>query len=123
MTPQFYYTPANTHIDLFGLDPYPVHTDCLTASTSTSSLLPFRQPRPIGIPQKDLVPVYQAFGGGGYASWIMPTAAQEQQILAEWGSVLPNPAFDFAYSWGVQDGDTALTKIKRFNRSSPLTMR
>src|SRR6185312_8247072 len=35
--------------------------------------------------------------------------AQEQQILSEWGSVLPNPAFDYAYSWGVQDGDTALS--------------
>jgi hypothetical protein len=64
----------------------------------------------IGIPQKDLVPVYQAFGGGGYASWILPTAAQEQAILSEWGSVLPNPAFDYAYSWGTQDGDTALSQ-------------
>jgi hypothetical protein len=25
------------------------------------------------------------------------------------GSVLPNPAFDYAYSWGVQLGDTALS--------------
>jgi hypothetical protein len=62
----------------------------------------------IGIPQKDLVPVYQAFGGGGYASWILPTAAQEQAILSEWGSVLPNPAFDYAYSWRTQQGDAAL---------------
>src|ERR1700687_1547843 len=27
LTPQFVYTPANTGIDLFGLDPYPVQTN------------------------------------------------------------------------------------------------
>jgi hypothetical protein len=27
VAPQFYYTPANTDIDLFGLDPYPVQTN------------------------------------------------------------------------------------------------
>ncbi len=56
------------------------------------------------------MPVYQAFGGGSYASYILPTAAQEQAILSEWGSVLPNPAFDYTYSWGSQDGDTALSQ-------------
>jgi hypothetical protein len=55
------------------------------------------------------VPVYQAFGGGGYSDWILPTPAQEQQILSTWGSVVPAPAFDYAYSWGVQVGDTALS--------------
>jgi Ca2+-binding RTX toxin-like protein len=39
----------------------------------------------------------------------MPTAAQEQQILSTWGSVLPHPAFDYAYSWGSQSGDTSLS--------------
>jgi hypothetical protein len=28
--------------------------------------------------------------------------------LSEWGSVLPNPAFDYAYSWRTQQGDAAL---------------
>ena len=27
VTPQYYYTPANSDIDLFGLDPYPVQTN------------------------------------------------------------------------------------------------
>jgi hypothetical protein len=63
----------------------------------------------IGIPQKDLVPTYQAFGGGSYSTYILPTPAQEQAILSEWSSVLPNPAFDYAYSWGTQEGDTALS--------------
>src|SRR5205085_2691189 len=42
------------------------------------------------------------------SSWTLPTASQEQQILATWGSVVPQPAFDYAYSWGVQNSDAAL---------------
>jgi hypothetical protein len=38
----------------------------------------------------------------------LPTASQEQQILATWGAVVPQPAFDFAYSWGIQENDSAL---------------
>jgi hypothetical protein len=26
--------------------------------------------------ESQIVPVYQAFGGGGYAAWILPTSAQ-----------------------------------------------
>ena len=55
------------------------------------------------------MPDYQAFGGGTYAKWILPTATQEEQMLSRWGSLLPNPAFDYAYSWGTQLGDTALS--------------
>src|SRR6202046_1494713 len=109
-TPQFYYTPANSDIDLFGLDPYPVNTNVPGNYDLNTIPLAVQAAESIGIPQKDLVPVYQAFGGGGYASWILPTAAQEQAILSEWGSVTPNPAFDYAYSWGSQDGDTALSQ-------------
>lgn len=109
LTPQYYYTPANTHIDLFGLDPYPVQTNVPNNYDLNIIPLAVQAAESSGIPQNDLVPVYQAFGGGGYASWILPTAAQEQAILSEWGSVLPDPAFDYAYSWGVQAGDTALS--------------
>jgi Bacterial Ig-like domain len=109
-TPQYYYTPANSDIDLFGLDPYPVNTNVPNNYDLNTIPLAVQAAESIGIPQQDLVPVYQAFGGGGYASWILPTATQEQAILSEWGSVLPNPAFDYAYSWGSQDGDTALSQ-------------
>ncbi|HEY7578964.1 MAG TPA: alkaline phosphatase family protein, partial [Acetobacteraceae bacterium] len=37
-----------------------------------------------------------------------PTAAQEQTILSTWAQYVPNAAFDVAYSWGVQNNDTAL---------------
>ena len=103
------YNPANTDIDLFGLDPYPVRPqftggvdyDVISAGVSAAQAA--------GIPVNRIVPVYQAFGGGGYASWTLPTPAQEQQILSTWASVVANPAFDYAYSWGAQDGDQALS--------------
>jgi hypothetical protein len=110
LTPQYYYTPANTDIDLFGLDPYPVQTNVPNNYDLNIIPLAVQSAESIGIPQQDLMPVYQAFGGGSYASYILPTGAQEQAILSEWGSVLPNPAFDYTYSWGSQDGDTALSQ-------------
>jgi hypothetical protein len=109
LTPRYYYTPANTGIDLFGLDAYPVQTYVPNHYDLNVIPLAIKEAEAIGIPQQDLVPVYQAFGGGGYPSYILPTAAEERQILSTWGSVLPNPAFDYAYSWGVQLGDTALS--------------
>jgi hypothetical protein len=39
------------------------------------------------------VPVYQAFGGG-YASYILPTASEEQTLLSTWGSPTPIPTPD-----------------------------
>ena len=106
--PTFYYTPANTGIDLFGLDPYPVNTN--VPNSLDYSIIPtaVAAAEKAGIPLSAIVPVYQAFGGGGYPTYILPTAEQAQQILATWASVVPNPAFDFAYSWGTQLNDTAL---------------
>jgi Bacterial Ig-like domain len=103
------YNSANTDIDLFGLDPYPVRPqftggvnysvipDAVSAAEAT------------GITLSQIVPVYQAFGGGQYTSYTMPTASQEQQLLSTWGSIVPSPAFDYAYSWGVQQGDMSLS--------------
>ena len=65
--------------------------------------------------ESSIVPVYQAFGGGDYPDdanghWVLPTAAQERQILADWAAVVPHPEFDYAYSWGSQKGDMALSQ-------------
>jgi Bacterial Ig-like domain len=108
-SPTYYYTPANTHIDLFGLDPYPVQTNVPNNLDYNIIPLAVAEAEKVGIPLADIVPVYQAFGGGSYSTWILPTATQEQQILATWASVVPTPAFDYAYSWGTQSGDTALS--------------
>jgi hypothetical protein len=107
--PTYAFTPANTDIDLFGLDPYPVNTN--VPNNLDYQIIPAAvdEALSIGIPRADIVPVYQTFGGGGYATYLLPTAAQESQILSTWGSVVPDPVFDYAYSWGVQDDDTALS--------------
>ena len=126
LAPSFAFNPANTDIDLFGLDPYPVRPEFNGANYDTIGAA-VHAVEAEGVPQADIVPVYQAFGGGGYASWTLPTAAQEQTILSTWGQYIPSPAFDFAYSWGVQDGDTALSSdpalqqvFAAHNASSPL---
>jgi hypothetical protein len=108
-SPVFAYTPANTDIDLFGLDPYPVNVNVPNNLDYGIIPLAVSTAEADGVPQSDIVPVYQAFGGGGYSDWILPTPVQEQQILSTWGSAVPTPAFDYAYSWGIQVGDTALS--------------
>ena len=104
------YNYANTHIDLFGIDAYPCQTQfngcnfgIISAAVAAAEAW--------GIAQGQIVPVYQAFGGGGpaYANYLVPTASQEKQIISAWGSLTPTPAFDFAYSWGSQGGDTSLS--------------
>jgi hypothetical protein len=44
-------------------------------------------------------------GGGRY---VLPSASQMQHIFARWDALIPAPVFDFAYSWGSQNGDSAL---------------
>jgi len=106
------YTPENTHIDLFGIDPYPVRSD---ASTVDYNMIDKTVAAAVasGIPADKIVPVFQTFGGGNWADdsgghYVMPTAALEQQMLAHWASGIPNPAFDYGYAWGSQNGDQAL---------------
>ncbi|RXT44559.1 DNA-binding protein, partial [Mesorhizobium erdmanii] len=66
-----------------------------------------------GVPLSQIVPVYQTFGGGNYTTdtggqYVLPSVAQEQTMLDHWAKVAPSPAFDYAYAWGSQQGDTAL---------------
>jgi hypothetical protein len=103
------YNPANTDIDLFGLDPYPVRPQFTGGVDYSVISAGVNAAEAAGIPANRIVPVYQAFGGGGFTSYTLPTPAQEQQILSTWASLVPNAAFDYAYSWGVQDGDQALS--------------
>jgi hypothetical protein len=103
------YSPAKTDIDLYGLDPYPIQPQF--DDGVDYNIIPARisAAENIGISVSQMVPVYQAFGGGGYSSYTLPTVAQEQQILSIWASLIPTPAFDYAYSWGVQDSDSAIS--------------
>jgi hypothetical protein len=106
------YTPENTHIDLFGIDPYPVRSDGATVDYSMIDKAVVAA-EAAGIPHASIVPVFQTFGGGNWVDdsgghYVMPTAAQEQQMLDHWAAAVPNPAFDYAYAWGSQNGDQAL---------------
>ena len=113
-TPSFEntYNPANSHIDLFGIDPYPCRTELhgcdydmidryVAAATSW------------GIPLSRIVPFYQSFGGGdwlddGGGQYLLPTADQMRENLERWKKYVDAPVFDAAYSWGSQRADAAL---------------
>jgi hypothetical protein len=101
------YNSANTDIELFGLDPYPCSRELRGCNYSVidASVIAAQA---AGIEAGQIVPVYQAFGGGRYKSWTLPSAAEEEAILARWAARVPAPAFDFAYSWGRQAADHAL---------------
>ncbi|HEV7209849.1 MAG TPA: hypothetical protein VGN54_14075, partial [Mycobacteriales bacterium] len=107
------YTPTNSGVDLYGVDPYP----CRTELTSCDFAMINRYVTAVeaaGVPEADIVPVFQAFGGGSYPDdggghYRLPTVAEEGQILSTWAPLIPSPVFDYAYSWGSQSGDTALS--------------
>ena len=105
------YTPTNSGLDLVGIDPYPVRIE--VPSPDYGEIARYvRAAEAHGWPRRSMVPVYQAFGGGGYANWVLPTAAEERQMLAAWAAVVPHPAFDYAYSWGPQRDDQALSQSR-----------
>src|SRR5204862_335340 len=106
------YNPGNSHIDLYGLDPYPCRTETNGCDYSMINHA-VTAAQAAGIPVGSMVPVYQAFGGGGWSDdgggqYTLPTASQEQQIMSTWAPLVPNPVFDYAYSWGTQNSDQAL---------------
>ena len=108
------YTPRDSGLDLIGLDPYPVRSELHQPDYAEIGEY-VRSAEAIGWPESSIVPVYQAFGGGNYPDddngyWVLPAADQERQILADWAAFVPHPAFDYAYSWGSQLGDTALSQ-------------
>lgn len=102
--------PEITHIDLIGLDPYPCHfnrigqpVECDTSIISQRVQLAIAN----GIPEASIVPVFHAFGQEGRLDgrsiyYRTPTTAEFQEMLDLWKSLLPNPAFDFTYTWGIQ---------------------
>lgn len=106
------YDPANTGIDFFGIDPYPCRTE-LNGCDPGMIANYVAAARRFGIPRAAIIPVYQAFGGGswiddGGGRYLLPTAPAAKSMLNRWSSLIPNPAFDFVYSWGSQRADTAL---------------
>ena len=110
------YRPENSHIDLYGIDPYPCRTETNGCDYSMITKA-VAAAESSGIPVDTIVPVYQAFGAGnwdddGGGQYTLPTANQEQHILSTWAPLVPNPVFDYAYSWGTQNSDQALERSR-----------
>lgn len=108
------YNPANSGIDLYGLDPYPCRTELASNCDYSWIGAGVKAAEASGIPQADIVPVYQAFGGGtwtddGGGAYLMPSPSEETQILGAWAAAVPNSVFDYAYSWGSQLNDSSLS--------------
>lgn len=99
-----------THVDLFGIDPYPCHFNSIGQPVLCDiSKISQRVQSAIanGIPASAIVPVFQAFGqesrlDGKSVYYRTPTTKEFQDMLDLWESLVPNPAFDFVYTWGVQ---------------------
>jgi hypothetical protein len=107
------YNPANSGIDLYGVDPYPCRVEfggcdfSMIAPAVTAAVAS-------GIPPMAIAPVYQAFGGGAWTtdtggSYQLPTPDEARELLTTWASAVPSPPFDMVYSWGTQNGDQALS--------------
>ena len=104
------YTPANTDIDYFGINPYPVRNDVTGGFDPTIITAAVAAVVTSGVPSNQIIPLYQAFGGGGFfPPWSLPTVAQTLTSLATWAAILPTVPFDYTYSWGSVVGDVALT--------------
>ena len=106
------YNPANSHIDLFGISPYPCRTELRRCDLDMIGRF-VAAALAADIPKNAIVPVFQSFGGGrwvddGGGRYRLPTAAEEREIMARWDMLVPDPAFDYAYSWGTQRDDNAL---------------
>lgn len=106
------YAPDNSHVDLFGVAPYPCRVSWAVCELDMIDRF-IAAALHSGIPLSRITPTYQAFGGGTWSSdggggYRMPTAAEMSSMLERWGQLVPNPVFDYAYSWGVQRSDTAL---------------
>ena len=102
--------PALSDVDYVGLDPYPCHYDSagnnvpcdvgmITARVAAAESN--------GIPVNAIVPVFQTFGQQGRSDGVspyyrLPTASELTAMLTNWASLVPHPAFDYSYTFGVQ---------------------
>ena len=106
------YTPANSHVDLFGIAPYP----CVGQGRPCDLPAVDRfvtAAGAAGIDREVIVPIFQAFGGGTWQTdrgepYAMPSRDDTMALMERWEALVPHPAFDYTYSWGTQRSDQSL---------------
>jgi hypothetical protein len=106
------YRPEIKHIDLFSLCAYPCRSE-LNGCDFNMVERYVAAAEAGGVPRSHIVPNYQTFGGGRWkddadGQYLMPTPAQEEEIIRRWDALVPHPVFDMVYSWGSQREDYAL---------------
>jgi hypothetical protein len=96
--------PDETHVDLFGIDPFicNVSHGCnFDRIDSTVRLAELK-----GIPRASMVPVLQVFGQACNTEqthyYKLPSQEELRQALRRWDAAVANPAFDFAYTWASE---------------------
>jgi hypothetical protein len=102
--------PSFTDVDYVGLDPYPCHygTDGWSIPCDDGMIRArVYAAESSGIPVDAIVPVFQTFGqygrtDGKSAYYRLPSATELGTIFAVWASLVPDPAFDYSYTFGVQ---------------------
>ena len=106
------YRPNVSHIDLFGISPYPCRTGSSECDYNMIDRF-LRSSRDAGIPLDRIVPTFQSFGGGEWRTdsgdaYRLPTPFELKVMLERWNKLAPAPVFDYAYSWGSQRSDVSL---------------
>ncbi|MDB5178913.1 MAG: chitinase [Patescibacteria group bacterium] len=95
--------PSLSHVDVFGLDPYP----CQVGRACDLGLIDSEVAKATaaGIPREAIAPIYQLFGQACAAdakNWRLPTEAEAKAMLTRWDKALPHAPMDVAYSWNRQ---------------------
>jgi hypothetical protein len=106
------YRPEVSHVDLFGVAPYPCRTGWPECDLAMIDRF-VRASRIAGVPLARIVPTFQSFGGGTWnadsgGAYRLPSSSEMQSMLERWDKLAPAPAFDYAYSWGQQRFDESL---------------
>jgi hypothetical protein len=98
--------PDSSHVDLFGLDPYP----CEIADPDACNLAWMDEMMSMtvdaGFPREAIVPVIQVFGqdcATELNKWRLPSEAELQAILDRWETLVPDAPLEVSYSWGQQE--------------------
>jgi hypothetical protein len=85
-------------LDYVGINPYPCRDGGCDMNVISDYVNEFASN---GVPKEKMTPVFQGFSGDG---WVLPTAAQMQEIQSIWAQIIPNPQVENTYVWAWSGG-------------------